>query len=649
MSRSHGLIGWLVMGLVFLGLNQFSVYHEINQQEKYDAWMSEIAERDTTFGAAIFVYVVSSLDTVDGLIVPDTSLFPVATTGAGRLVFFNQATDSVLVMTYDTVAGATVLDSATTVSMWASWGLGEPQPYVVAMNAPGSTPGLGDLGLSSADSAVIADIIGYPYLADIGVSNMTWGTRFDSIYDFWYGLWRWADWTADSVLADSAGSVSGRSSTLWTSLYTVADSLCAQLFVEGHTYYDRPLIMYSKWWRTGDTAWMNKGNSYLRHIRDCYWAPNSSIQPYRQFTEGLNVHYRLTGDTVDLRVAQQAAKFDYTGFVDNGTGWWSGDYWGDARTQGRVALGLFMAYWLDYDTTGYSQYLPSGTWESAFTEGLDSLLYFADYVQDRSGRRGKWSLTTYGDAHVAWQVHHTAMYTLMRYVDLIIQADTGDVYDSVLSWAETAAQYFRDSVYVGQAPGGYEPGYGGTNPGDDHNILYMAGVDTSLIDTARLNNHHVADSMIVWLRRYRSTTKYSWGGGVDTFPSAIDDSAVYRLAWQYHYDHQNDSLSMGDGAPLIDQKVHYAAHPAEHSTYWGHVGGLYDLGVQQSGMALTLFAWLFKETGDSTYWTMADTLIQGIWYAQDRTNGDAWYYTPKLDNENYFQSQRSIYWLNNPE
>ena len=539
----------------------------------------------------------------------------------------------ILIFTYETGIG-TALDSAVVDSIWTDWGYADPQAYALAI--PGDPGDLAALGITSAESLLIADIIGFPYRANIGVSNMTWGTEYDSIFQFWYGAWRWADWTADSVLADSAGTVTGRTLGQWTSLYSVADSLCSAMFVEGHTYYDRMLIQYSKWWRTGDTTWLAKGDAYLRHIRDCYWEPNDGkIQPYRQFPEGIAINYLARGDTVSLRVAQQMADWLFTRYVQSG--YWDGGSGGDARTQGRSAQAQFVADYLDYpDSVAY------GNWRLRWAEALDSLMLYAAREQD--GRPGKWSLEPYGSAHVGWQVSHTVLYVLMRYVDLVIPEDTGYVYDSTLAWATRAAQYFRDSGYVGVEPPGYIPT--DTKTGDDHNVIYLIGVDTTVISPLRVFNHHDADSMVVWKKRWSSSIK--WGLTTYSPPDyyLIPDTAVYRLAWEGH---SHDSLSVYDGEELNWQFVHYLAHPAEHSSYWGHVNRFFSIGVQQSGMNLTLFAWLFKETGDSSYWTFADTLIEAIWYAQEDDNGDAWYYSMKLDNENYFQSDRSIYWLNNPD
>ena len=590
-------------------------------------YSSLVAANDTTYDDGRFV-ILKTVECVGGIcFVPGP--YP-----AQFSVRWKQDVSQALLLTYETGFGD-ALDSAVVDSVWENWGMYSPYAYAIEVPGSGSSE-LADLGITAAESLLIADIIGFPYKADIGVSNMTWGARYDSIFQFWYAAWRWADWVADSALADSAGTVTGRPMGQWASLYTVADSLCSSLFVEGHTYYDRMLIHYSKWWRTGDTTWLNMGDSYLRHIRDCYWEPNNGrIQPYRQFPEGIAINYLARGDTVSLRVAQQMADWMFTGYVQHN--YWDGGSSGDARTQGRSAQAQFVADYLDYPDS-----LTYGNWRLRWAEALDSLMKYA--VAEQDGRPGKWSLEPYGSAHVGWQVSHTVLYTLMRYVDLVFPEDTGFVYDSTLAWATRAADYFRDSAYVGEEPVDYERT--DTRPGGDHNVQYLIGVDTTVISPLRVYNHHDADSLVAW--HERNATSIKWGITTYLPPDyyLIPDTAIYRIAWEAH---AHDSLSVYDGGDFENQYVHYLAYPSEHTTYYGHVGKVFSIGVQQSGMNLTLYAWLFKETGDSTYWTFADTLIQAIWYAQEDDNGDAWYYVMKLDNENYFQSDRSIYWLNNPD
>ena len=67
---------------------------------------------------------------------------------------------AILLFTYETGIG-TALDSIAVDSVWADWGYSDPQAYAVAVPGSGSSE-LADLGITPAESTMIAEILGFP-------------------------------------------------------------------------------------------------------------------------------------------------------------------------------------------------------------------------------------------------------------------------------------------------------------------------------------------------------------------------------------------------------------------------------------------------------------------------------------------------------
>ena len=67
-------------------------------------------------------------------------------------------------------------------------------------------------------------------------------------------------------------------------------------------YYDRAAAYYARYARTNDATYLSRGHNMVVLYRQQYLEPNSyGVQPHWSQVRGLELHYRLTGDTLSRR------------------------------------------------------------------------------------------------------------------------------------------------------------------------------------------------------------------------------------------------------------------------------------------------------------------------------------------------------------
>ncbi|MDF1505118.1 RICIN domain-containing protein, partial [Roseisolibacter sp. H3M3-2] len=112
-------------------------------------------------------------------------------------------------------------------------------------------------------------------------------------------------------------------------------------------YYDRAMIYYVWWARTGNTTYLERGHQLAVAARTYMEASNYQVQPYLMMVDGVALHAILTGDTRSSRAVAQLA--DYLGgsnstwpeaLAENGNGSV------DSRSQARVLSLLLDAHLL---------------------------------------------------------------------------------------------------------------------------------------------------------------------------------------------------------------------------------------------------------------------------------------------------------------
>ena len=118
-----------------------------------------------------------------------------------------------------------------------------------------------------------------------------------------------------------------------------------------YDYYDRALIWYAWWVRTGDPEYWRRGTIDAVAYRQQYLEPNNyTLQPHNAQLEGLAVHYLLTGDEASrVAVGKVAYLFSWmwtpelacTQCTANG-----GEYV-EGRIQARTLMSHYLAWMID--------------------------------------------------------------------------------------------------------------------------------------------------------------------------------------------------------------------------------------------------------------------------------------------------------------
>jgi len=113
-----------------------------------------------------------------------------------------------------------------------------------------------------------------------------------------------------------------------------------------YNYYDRALIWYAWWVRTGDSRYWDRGTIDAVAYRRDYLEPNGyALQPHNSQLEGLELHYLLTGDERSryaiARVAELFALIwtPYLGDIN--------DTYVEGRIQARTLLSHYLAWRLN--------------------------------------------------------------------------------------------------------------------------------------------------------------------------------------------------------------------------------------------------------------------------------------------------------------
>jgi len=576
-------------------------------------------EADTTYADDRFVGLVPGVWNIvagESLFVPDPD-----SVGAGvayRAVMLDPDSDFI-VISYDTLVVA-ALDSAVVDSIWAANSIGTPYAYVV--DVPGGT-GLayGDLGtifeLTVEDSTKLASLVGYAYLDTMPFKAYSRIAAFDSLFEGWSEFW-WDDWTGDSLGMSQWWDHPGVNNQL-------VDSLAGCYYTYNyHNYYDRVYNHLSYWWRTGDTSYVRKANSYANIYAACLRA--STEQPRDNIPDGLVMRWIMSKDTLDLKALTKETRFMEEYFARR-------KYWGDAitcatcddaRVQGRVYTSIILADEFNYpDSAAYAS-----TWADAHTYATDSMWQWVHVGSDSAYQSGFFPLASYCDAMVGWQMGTQWSHSMIREWEFGATAARQDSIETILT---RLADTLWTLGWIGVDPVGKAAR-------DSFNFLYGVGMDTTS-NKATLH-HRDTDSTAAWYWKYydASHTKAPTAGvAVDSF-------------WQKHIYYRDNNNGGHDSLPVftraIDLSCHFSDTVAAHTVYSGHVLEPYKPEATLTGMVAPIYAFVWKVTGDSTYWYMADTLIAGMIYGEKRADAATWpYLGGKLYNEAYYQTPRAIKWL----
>jgi hypothetical protein len=223
-----------------------------------------------------------------------------------------------------------------------------------------------------------------------------------------------------------------------------------------YTYYDRALVWYAAWWRTGDAMYLERGHTDAIAYRDNYVIANGgNVAPRWVLPEGLAIHYILTGDQASAdAVASMAKRMSDAGWLDNML---TTDYQ-DGRIQGRAVLAQLIAAEIDAPALA--------NWDAELSRGIESLLGW----YSAAGSDGSWEMNQYCDGQAHFQVSHGILEVLIRYHDLVsadsrIPEVVGKSLDYMWEWWDPSARAFSYNTT--------DCGVGGLDPAPDLNMLIL--------------------------------------------------------------------------------------------------------------------------------------------------------------------------------
>jgi hypothetical protein len=143
----------------------------------------------------------------------------------------------------------------------------------------------------------------------------------------------------------------------------------------GFDYYDRAMIYYVWWQRTGLTKYLERANATALNYRQKYLEPNNYGIIFNWYmTDGVALHYVVTGDPMSLKAVGQLA--DQAAYVVNVDAW---GYFAGAQTDNRIQAyalkTLLLAYKLNAPSTGAVGGIPGGNdWATVLRTALTKIL-----------------------------------------------------------------------------------------------------------------------------------------------------------------------------------------------------------------------------------------------------------------------------------
>ncbi|HSA55997.1 MAG TPA: hypothetical protein VLE53_09845 [Gemmatimonadaceae bacterium] len=235
-------------------------------------------------------------------------------------------------------------------------------------------------------------------------------------------------------------------------------------------YYDRALIYYVWWQRTGSPKYRIRADQVALNYRRAYLEPGDfGIAHHWSMSDGVALHYLATGDSASLvAVGKVADNFSYLVTAD-ASGYIGNPAKMDNRIQAYALKALLAAYRLDARSVGIRRYgLPGGyDWPTVLRTALDKILGTRD-------ADGQWRGAKCGPRGRATHPFAIGLLydALIRYYELF-EADpripeaiqrSADVL-----WREDWLANANAFKYVGMAC----PGEGGPRPAADLNNMIV--------------------------------------------------------------------------------------------------------------------------------------------------------------------------------
>jgi hypothetical protein len=234
-------------------------------------------------------------------------------------------------------------------------------------------------------------------------------------------------------------------------------------------YYDRALIYYVWWRRTGNPKYRQRADALALDYRRRYLEANKyGVAHHWAMMDGVALHYLVTDDQASLKAIGQVA--DNFAWLARSSGYVGDPNVGDNRIQAYALKSLLLAYKLNAPSTGTSFGHPGGNdWETVLRSALNKILATRD-------ADGQWRLAKCG---AAGRATHPFMVGLL-YDALIRYYDLFEKDERIPGAIKTSAEVLWRDDWIAKASAfkyvAVEcPAEGSPNPAPDLNNLIVNG------------------------------------------------------------------------------------------------------------------------------------------------------------------------------
>jgi hypothetical protein len=270
-------------------------------------------------------------------------------------------------------------------------------------------------------------------------------------------------------------------------------------------YYDRVLIYYAWWVRTGDPKYFDRADQIALDYRKKYLELNGySASPHWAQLEGLQLHYLLTGDPKSKAAVAVTAQHLSGGF-DNAIGNVN-DAYTENRIQARVIQSYFLAWRLGDTSMPWATKLDAALTKILNTQGADGSYRFQNTC------------------------YHSLNYMAGQLNDQLIKHYTYYKADPRIPGAVQRSVDFLWTQWLPASQGlqydsGICPGKGDLSPAPDLNNLMTSGFAWTYARTGNRVYQQRADSL------FRGGVANSYLQGTKQFNESYTSSFHY-LAWR---------------------------------------------------------------------------------------------------------------------
>ncbi len=371
----------------------------------------------TTYADGLNAHIIPYIETVkifgfgDTLTIRELDVDSVPQGTSGRKLDGDPQRDSAIYLTYVTIPSF-IRDSAQIDSFFSAWGVTATAPYLAFVPKDpisGESPLLA-LGISTAESTLIADIFGFPYLGWGATTNeIPLLATVDSLFEFW-------------------------SNTFWPTFRAAGISA---------NFYSRAKSHYGYWWRNGDTTWLRRADTLTRFIDSTYWQPNQCALPPRQvFTAGWWLYNATNSNDSSVIACGQRHVDPMRGFWDN----FSSGTLMDGRIQGRTARATYLQG--KYGPNFVGQNTGITRWDTLGPFMVDSLFSFHKYAVSRDTPRsaavtGFYRQSDYCFGMTPFMIAHEIIFNFYRHRDFF--RHTQAIGDSINKITKATLDIFIDN------------------------------------------------------------------------------------------------------------------------------------------------------------------------------------------------------------